>query len=475
MKYYPLGFDVSRWNGNIDIAVMMSYAKFIWIKSVEGWSGTDLEFLSTWHKFQGFNRGSYSYIHPDLSAQRQAEHFLKTVKEGGVDWRYDRLALDLEKPDHGMTKTQVTNMVLEMMERLAEVTGRYPVLYSRASWVESNLILADPRLLQADWWLATYLQANPYPEFTEEKAPPPILPKGLTRWAFHQSGEKNPGRKYGAGSHYIDSNRFNGSDAELEAYFGRQEPPTGHELVVEEPLYPAIVINEAGLSARQGAGNHYPKARFVQYKTVVGVYAKADGWLNIGRNQWIIEHWTQRVGSIPLEAKPDNLLKVQLWSQKDPRWANDRMGTSGVKMAEQGCLVTDVAAYLHFLGVDTDPKRLNQLLNQKGGYQPPHNMYWKMPGNLYPAEIAEELTDYPTAWYANGKGWETKTLNILATGRPVLGMVDLVAGDAIDQHWVLIVGEHNGHWWASDPEYGTLVKLDQYQNKIYRIAAYRRK
>lgn len=48
------------------------------------------------------------------------------------------------------------------------------------------------------------------------------------------------------------------------------------------------------------------------------------------------------------------------------------------------------------------------------------------------------------------------------------------AGGALNQHWVLIVGERSDGWWAVDPETGTLINLSKYQNKVYRIVGYRR-
>ena len=147
-------------------------------------------------------------------------------------------------------------------------------------------------------------------------------------------------------------------------------------------------------------------------------------------------------------------------------------------MKHQGCLVTNVANYLDYLGIDTDPKRYNNLLGSRGGYQ--YNyvggikyaaMYWKYPGVLYP-EIQRELTDY--TWYWNGEGWQTQARSILASNRPVLALVDLYAGGALQQHWVLIVGERSDGWWAVDPETGTLINLSKYGNNVYRIVGYRK-
>ena len=418
MSELPFGIDISKHQGNNDHAKMRANAAFVFVKATESWGYTDPKFYANWQGLIGHNRGAYSYVWLSDDPLRQANHLIDIVTQAGVDWKYDRLVLDLEKSGHGLSKAEVSRRVLLMTERIKEVTGRYPILYSRKYWVQDNMLLTDPRLINADWWLAYYRTALPYPLYTPEMPPPPLMPTGVNRWLFHQTCDRGKGKEVGVGSYYVDQNRFNGTKAELDAYFGRGT----------NNVYLPIITN--------------PEPEPTE------------------------DDWT-------------GLLKVKLWSQKDVRWGNDRMGSSGVLMKHQGCLVTNVANYLDYLGVDTDPERYNNLLGLKGGYQYNYvggikyaNMYWKYPGVLYP-QIQRELTDY--TWYWNGIGWETQARSILASGRPVLGLVDFYAGGELDQHWVLIVGERDGSWWAVDPETGTLINLSKYGNKVYRVVAYRRK
>jgi GH25 family lysozyme M1 (1,4-beta-N-acetylmuramidase) len=414
----PFGIDISKHQGVNDFAKIKANTAFVFVKATESWGYTDPKFYANWTGLVGHNRGAYSYIWLSDDPLRQANHLIDIVTQAGVDWKYDRLVLDLEKSGHGLSKAEVSRRVLVMMERIKEVTGRYPILYSRASWVNYNMLLTDPRLINADWWLAYYRTALPYPLYTPEMPPPPILPTGVNKWLFHQTCEKGKGREVGVGSYYVDQNRFNGTKEELDAYFGR------------------------------GTHNVY-----LPIVTVPEPEPVKDDW--------------------------NGLLKVKLWSQHDPRWGNDRMGSSGVLMKHQGCLVTNVANYLDYLGVDTDPKRYNNLLGLKGGYQyvvengiKYANMYWKYPGVLFPDKIQRDLSDY--TWYWNGEGWQTQARKILNSQRPVLALVDFYAGGALDQHWVLIVGYRDGSWWAVDPETGTLINLSKYGNKVYRIVGYRK-
>jgi len=417
----PFGIDISKWQGINDFAKMKANASFVFVKATESWGYTDPTFYANWTGLVGHNRGAYSYVWLSDDPLRQANHLIDIVTQAGADWKYDRLVLDLERSGHRLSRTEVTRRVLVMMERIKEVTGRYPILYSRKYWVQDNMLLTDPRLINADWWLAYYRKALPYPLYTPEMPPPPLMPAGVNKWLFHQTCEKGKGREVGVGSYYVDQNRFNGTREQLDAYFGRGT----HNVYL-----PIVTVPE-------------PEPE-----------------------QPVEDNWA-------------GLLRVQLWSQKDPRWGNDRMGSSYRTLAQKGCLVDATAIYLDYLGVDTDPKRYNQLLGLRGGYQyvvengiKYANMYWKYPGVLFPDKIQRELSDY--TWYWNGTGWETQARTILSSKRPVLGLVDFYAGGALDQHWVLIVGYRADGWWAVDPETGTLINLSKYGNKVYRIVGYRK-
>lgn len=415
---HSLGIDISRhqW-GNAgqspDWVKVRATTKYIAIRAGISWGYKDDKFDIAWHEMRNHNRMAYHVLYPGEDGRRQMDWFLSIVKPAGKD----RLVMDLEL-DHGYSKSRITDTVLTCLEYLKTKTGKYPVIYSRAYWVNDYLEVhrLPPTI---EWWLANYRTANPSPQFTPELDPPPMLPRGVTNWLIHQTADKQPGSKFGVASYYVDTDRWNGSDAVMQKWFDSDT----------HNVYLPIITK--------------PEPEPVE------------------------DDWT-------------GLLKVELWSQKDPRWANDRMGSSYFTLAQKGCLVDCVAIYLHYLGVDTDPKRYNQLLSIRGGYQYVvengilyANMYWKYPGVLYPDKIAKDLTDY--VWYANGTGWENRARAILNSKRPVLGLVDIVPGGALNQHWVLIVGQRSDGWWAVDPDTGTLINLAKYGNKVYRLTAYRRK
>ncbi len=56
------------------------------------------------------------------------------------------------------------------------------------------------------------------------------------------------------------------------------------------------------------------------------------------------------------------------FSQKDPRWASDRLGRTSDTMESDGCLVSATAMVLGNLGFETNPGDLNKRLTAVDGY-----------------------------------------------------------------------------------------------------------
>jgi GH25 family lysozyme M1 (1,4-beta-N-acetylmuramidase) len=119
--------------------------------------------------------------------------------------------------EHGQTRAVITNTLLSALELLEQETGRLPIVYSRALWVDANLRVAD--LPRVDWWLAQYYYRRPFPQYTPEYPCPPRLPKGVDQWLIHQTSERGPA--IGGAGNYMDYDRWNGTEADVLAYFGR--------------------------------------------------------------------------------------------------------------------------------------------------------------------------------------------------------------------------------------------------------------
>lgn len=464
MSNLPFGIDISSYQYSADGKRKPDFDKlnaavsFCAIRAGISWG-----YVDKWARYSWDNvsvpKIAYHVQYPGEDANRQMDHLLRIIPVG----EHTRYCLDLELA-HGQTKARITQCTLTMLERLRRETGLYPIVYSRASWVNQYLSVDD--LPVVDWWLANYLRARPAPYFTPEKEPPPILPRGVDRWLIHQTGEKGDGSAVGVVSHYVDCDRWNGSEAELRAYFGleEQEPEPEEPPIVVEPLYRAVVatVPPNRLRVRRTAGGEF--VRWLQSGEIISVWQEAGGWARIGVGEWVMKSWIRKL------EEPTGTLDVPVWSQRDPRWKNDVMGRSGITLGQQGCLMTVTASALSFLlGRELTPKEYNRLATERGGYAPPNLMFWKFPDVLFPGEIAR--AEYQLF---GGFGWEASASRILSEGRPVLAMVDFVPGGGLQQHWVMLVGERDGQFVCLDPWDGIVMPLKPRYQKVFKIVSHRR-
>ena len=219
---FPIGVDISKYQGDVNFDVLNNKAEFIGIRATVSWGYVDPKFQRNW-SLAKLPRLAYHVIYPGEDARRQTDHFLSIVKPG----EHDRLVLDMEL-DHSYNKTRITDTLEQCLVELWDETGRYPVIYSRASWV--NQFLDVSRLPKLDWWLAGYRKPLPSPLYTPEATPPPALPKGVDNWLIHQTAEKGNGSEFGVASHYIDIDRWNTGNKEIAAFFGLGEETTPEPL-----------------------------------------------------------------------------------------------------------------------------------------------------------------------------------------------------------------------------------------------------
>lgn len=85
------------------------------------------------------------------------------------------------------------------------------------------------------------------------------------------------------------------------------------------------------------------------------------------------------------------------YSQKDPRWAADRLGKTRDTMESDGCLVSATAMVLGNLGFDTDPGDLNKRLTDVDGYTSQGWLIWsaidKVTDNKATARYYDEVSN----------------------------------------------------------------------------------
>ena len=139
---------------------------------------------------------------------------------------------------------------------------------------------------------------------------------------------------------------------------------------------------------------------------------------------------------------------VPFFSQRDTRWKDDLVGSSGKTIEEIGCAMTCTAMLLNYYGQNTDPKILNAWLSANGGYTPDGAIYWAKPA---------EYSNYKMQFVSMGgsisdnDNWSVLD-NELSQGYPVIVEVDAYPSTpTLESHWVLVVSKEGNQYYINDP------------------------
>ncbi len=222
---YAFGIDLSRYNVSADLKSWPNFdligqhvpkVSFVAMRAGVSWGYRDPAFKRFYEESTRIGACVLPYhaLYPGEPALKQMNHFLRILE--GIDLETVRLVLDVELV-HEQSRLMITNTLLACLELLEQETGRYPIVYSRAMWIDEHVHISA--LPKVDWWLAQYYARRPWPEYTPEFPCPPRMPKGVDTWLIHQTAERSPA--IGGVGHFMDYDRWNGTEAELLAYFGR--------------------------------------------------------------------------------------------------------------------------------------------------------------------------------------------------------------------------------------------------------------
>jgi GH25 family lysozyme M1 (1,4-beta-N-acetylmuramidase) len=468
MSDLPFGIDISKYQYSSDgkqkpnFDLINEKCDFVAVRAGISWGYTDPWFAYSWAHIVK-PRLAYHVIYPGEDAGQQVDHFLNIVQPESSD----RLVLDMEL-DHGYSKAKITDTLLTCMELLREETGRYPIIYSRASWINQ---FVDVSLLPSVtlWWLAHYLTRLPNPQYTPEKTPPPALPNGVSSWFMHQTAEHGNGSAVGVASHYVDTNRFNGTHQELLAYFGLTEevPP---EPV--EKLFDAKVITASGYRLRTRYtpnGNLRPETDWFNSGDITPVYEAVPDWYRTAVETWASAKWLQRVENEPPlpPVVGDYAYFGAVYNQRDIRWKDHALGTRST-IGAHGCLMTCASMVCNYFGHASNPLYLNQWLTDNDGYLDGNLFLWAAIERLYPDMRFDGFVYSPTAQ-------QIKAV-ILAGVLPIMFVDFNDDTPLIEMHWVLGIGVTGTDVLIADPWTGTMGRLSEmYPKAVIRYGSYSRR
>jgi Peptidase C39 family len=156
-------------------------------------------------------------------------------------------------------------------------------------------------------------------------------------------------------------------------------------------------------------------------------------------------------------------LAVPIFRQNDPRWGADLLGPTDGTLGAEGCALSSAAMIMAYYGLDTDPQRLNQFLNQHEGYTPQGWIYWEKAADLDAQHVRKAYEDLPSYCLID--------CNLLR-GNPVIVHLTLPHGSS---HFVVIAGKEGYDYLIRDPGAGAdrgLYPLKDLGSKIYGLRFY---
>ena len=272
------GADISRWQHPNDKAIdfVKMYAagmRFVFIKASDTRESADLlavKYAAMDHyaaQAAGIYTGFYHYaVLPDVTspedvkkdALAQAQKVVwRLASMGGYSDRDLPYALDLENKcvrysssgacQKYATRSAVTLWATTFLASLKEKTGRTPILYSYASFLESSMT-RTPELAQYPLWLAQYAidPANPINQ-------PGLKPGGCyvhswtgencdSQWTVWQYSSCGIAPKYGVPGNRLDLNVFRGTPSSfLDLTRGSWTPTLVDLMPQQEPTALTVV------------------------------------------------------------------------------------------------------------------------------------------------------------------------------------------------------------------------------------------
>ena len=153
-------------------------------------------------------------------------------------------------------------------------------------------------------------------------------------------------------------------------------------------------------------------------------------------------------------------MNVKPLSQRDPRWANKKLGTSNTTIGDFGCTLTCMTMLCNYYGFEETPESLNRATVENNGFVNGNLYVWTSISKIHPQIklLGNILTPLPVT-SSQFRAIDRE----LEVGRPVVIQVDMNPTDApVQMHYVLITSKESGEYKIADPWYGDIVNLSRY-------------
>jgi len=204
--------DVSAWQGNINFQKAINYGVHGFIFKASQNNIIDAKFSRNWNTSYslGLNRGAYHFYDfrkkEGLSPEEQAKFFVSLL---GNNYGNLGLWLDFENFGYTPNRTDSLEIIFRFSEKVKNLTGFYPGLYTNWSILKYQLYPIPDWLRTRELWLAAYPEIpkdiDPF-EYTENNDD--YDTRGSFSWekSIWQWGTPPVGKELGVESKNVDCN-----------------------------------------------------------------------------------------------------------------------------------------------------------------------------------------------------------------------------------------------------------------------------
>lgn len=278
--------DVSIWNGNMDWDVCAKKVRGAYIRagsiSVSGVLYTDDQFnRNSQTAPQLLPVGFYWYFRPNYDPVKQADYFCQLI--GKIPWKL-KPALDLETAG-GQAANLVADRAKRFLDRVKALLAAECIVYTRGSFW-NPYVGNPPWAADYDLWCARYAPflTGPWADGLYR----PLPWKDWVLWQWSADGNFK-GREYGASSHHIDLNYFNGDLGAFEAWAGGGDSPPTPPAPIPAPSHKLQMwVVQDGLRVRTGPGTNFAQLGSLKEGEIVEVLdiGGTGAWVEIKPGEW---------------------------------------------------------------------------------------------------------------------------------------------------------------------------------------------
>ena len=436
---HPFGIDISKYQNPdlIDYDKIAEQVDFVIMRIGFGWL-KDIYFERHYLAFTQRGKRIGGYHFPlNTRLQEQAD----MVKQALGGKRIEAgLWVDVEATYQSRSEI---NSYIPILENTLDTESGIYTSYSK--WLE--VMQNETRWASRRLWVANY------------GVTVPKLPSPWKKWCVWQYS--NVGRLNGYSGN-LDLDWANAECLDAIPAIGEEAPPEPPvEKLFDARVYswatPYVNIRKEPSINSEDLGDLYPN-------TVVGVTSITGEWYGIS-NGFVMSRYLERMDlPLPITEK----YYGALYWQRDPRWKDKPLGTSGT-IGSYGCAMTAETNVLNQLGIVTNPVANNAWRTANGGYHNGNLIVWEKVSEQHPDIIWEGKTWNPT---------DAQIKQKIAAGCPLVMLVDHNEGTpALDEHWVNSIPSpaDDDAIWIHDPWDNLTIRLrDRYKKPIQQFSSYRR-